>query len=225
MTTVEPNPFSPYATADPAVRHLFPTLFGPPTPGILIPAGCHDLAVVLDQAAEIDPTATELPEGLCALCVASMRGLTVTANPRPLAACRTCGQDTHHNRLCALCRAEAHELWQDVRTTTAPPPQERNAPFVALGGPLSVTPHAFCEHGDLAFVSRLHGYRLEGDQHEERLDVVLPRCYIAQLFGAVLAYVDHDPNPEAGERFTQTVDRTQNRVRTALQQRQGDDRS
>lgn len=217
IMNVEPNPYSPYATADPAQRHLFPTLFGPPASGILIPAGCHRLAVVPDHPTELDPDTTELPDGLCPGCVDSLRGLPATTAPRPVTACRTCGQDTHHNQLCALCRAEAHDLWQHIRTTDAPSPP--TVPFVALGGPISVTPHAFCEHGDLAFALRLNGYHLTGDQHEGHLDVVFPRCYLAKILGAALAVVDHDSNPEAHDRFTTTVNRTQDRVATALRHR------
>ena len=219
MNTPAPNPYSPYATADPGLRHLFPTLFGPPAPGALQPTGCYALAVVGDQPIELDPTADQLPDGLCTECVAHMRGHDAPET-RPFTNCRGCGADTRHNSLCALCRAEAHELWQTIRTVAEPPPahhQERG-PFIAMGGPLSVTPGAFCEHGDLAFAARLTGYHLPHGQ-EQHLDVVLPRCYLAKLLGAVLAIVDHDSTPEAQDRFTTTVNRTQNRVRANLEHR------
>jgi len=223
MTTVPPSPYSPYATADPDVRHLIPLPeeYGPPAPGRLLPAGCHELAVVSDDSAEIDPATRPLPRGLCAPCVASMRGLAVPDDTRPLTNCRTCGGETRYNHLCALCRAEAHQLWQTVRTTPAPTPTQQPATgsFVVLGGPLRITPDSFCEHGDLAFTARLQGYRTVGDQHDERLDLVLPRCYLAKVVGSVLAIVDHESgtNPEAHERFTDTVNQSQATVRGALQ--------
>uniref|UniRef100_A0AAU2A1R1 Uncharacterized protein n=1 Tax=Streptomyces sp. NBC_00093 TaxID=2975649 RepID=A0AAU2A1R1_9ACTN len=223
MTTVPPSPYSPYATADPDVRHLIPLPpeYGPPTPGTLLPAGCHELAAVSDDPTEIDPATEQLPSGLCALCVASMRGLAVPDDTRPLTNCRTCGGETRYNSLCALCRAEAHQLWQAVRTTPAPTPtqQPERGSFVALGGPLRVTAGAFCEHGDLAFAARLHGFRTVGDQHDEQLDLVLPRCYTAKLIGSVLAIVDHESGaaPEAHERFTDTVNQSQAAVRHAIE--------
>lgn len=220
--TVPPNPYSPYATAAPGLRHLIrlPEEYGPPAPGRLLPAGCVELAVVPDDPTEIDPATTQLPDGLCPACVASLRGLPVsTDNPRSL--CRTCLTETRYNGLCELCRADAHQLWQAVRTTPAPTPVQQPDPgsFVALGGPLRITPGAFCEHGDLAFAAHLHGFRTTGDQNTEELDLVLPRCYLATLIGTVLAVVDHESgtNTEAHDRFTNAVNESQTAVRNALQ--------
>lgn len=220
METAAPSPYSPYATADPTTRHLFPLLFGPPpTAGTLLPTGCNGLAVVPDEPLEVDPAAEDLPAGLCTGCVAAMRGLEVPDH-RPLAECRNCAAPTRHNRLCAGCSNNAHQLWVETRTAPGPPLVHLpTVPFVALGGDLRVTPDAFCEHGDLAFAVRLKGHHLIGDQHEEELPVVFPRCYLAKIIGGVLAVVDHDPNPEAQDRFTTTVNRTQDKVRAALKQR------
>ncbi|MFI6274287.1 hypothetical protein [Streptomyces sp. NPDC050988] len=223
MKRVPPNPYSPYATADPTERHLFPTLFGPPTPGTLHPAGCHGLAVVPDEPVEVAPDAESLPDGLCAACTAALRGLAVP-DTRPLSACEKCVQGTRNNGLCAVCRTDAHQLWTRVRTATAPHTVEKPAgAFVVRGGPLRVTPDAFCEHGDLAFATRMHGYHIGGDDHEEAIDLVLPRCYLALLIGGVLAAVDHDNTPGAHERFTESVNRTQAKVRAALEQQTADD--
>ncbi|MEU9380017.1 hypothetical protein AB0D38_02955 [Streptomyces sp. NPDC048279] len=218
MKPVQPNPYSPYATADAGVRHLFPTLFGPPAAGALLPAGCLGLAVVPDEVIEIDPAATDLPAGLCPGCVAALRGIAVVA-PRTFKPCRNCKGHTRHNELCAVCRAEAHELWAATRVAVPPPPTAAAGPYVVMGGPINVTPAAFCEHGDLAFHARMKVRALRGDQDQSTLDLVLPRCYLAKVFGAVLAVVDHDSNPEAHDRFTHTVNHTQDLARRSLQER------
>ncbi|MEU9349048.1 hypothetical protein AB0D74_48410 [Streptomyces sp. NPDC048278] len=218
MTTVQPNPYSPYATADPQVRHLFPTLFGPPTAGALLPTGCLELAVVPDEPLETDPAA-ELPAGVCPGCAAALRGIGVL-DLRPHTACRTCPGQTRYNELCAVCRAKAHELWADTRVHAAPPPATpAPGPFLALGGPVSVASSVFCDHGDLAIAARLRGHHLSGDQADTTLDVIMPRCYIAKVIGAVLAVVDHDPSTEAQDRFAETVTETQQRVSQTLQER------
>lgn len=216
MTTVPPNPYSPYATANPAERHLFPTLFTPPTPGTLMPTGCNHLAAVPEETVEVDPTAETLPDGLCATCIATMRGLTVP-DFRPETDCLNCGHTTRNNLMCAVCRAKAHQLWAQTRTAAVPPPPA--APFLVQGGPVHVTPSAWCEHGDLAIGARFHGYYLNGEPHETHIDVLLPRCYLATVIGAVLALVDLDPSPQAQDRFTEAVNDTQNTVRAAYRQR------
>jgi len=126
---VPPNPYSPYATADPDTRHLFPIPpeLGPPTPGTLLFAGCHGLAVVPDDPIEIDPATEQLPHGLCMPCVDSLRGLAHT-DTRPLTDCRVCCHITRNNSLCATCRATAHHLWQDTRVTAVPPPAPQTDP-------------------------------------------------------------------------------------------------
>ncbi|MEH0657575.1 hypothetical protein QA860_07465 [Streptomyces stelliscabiei] len=219
METVPPNPYSPYATASSAERHFFRTLGGPPTPGALTHTACDRLAVVPEETTEIDPTAEQLPEGLCPTCVARMRGLYVTVT-KVETDCLNCGRPDIQNGLCAVCRAEAHQLWILTRTTTVPPPP--TAPFLVQGGPVHVTRSAWCEHGDLAIGARFHGYYLNGEPHETHIDVLLPRCYVATVIGAVLALVDLDPSPQAQDRFTDTVNETQNTVRAAYRQRLDD---
>ncbi|WP_214327882.1 hypothetical protein [Nonomuraea sediminis] len=113
MTTrVAPNPPSPYATADPSVRHLFPVpafLKAPPLPGTLAPTGCAELAVVPPAPIELMP-GQPLPDGLCAGCIASLEADTIQANTGPVTACDRCGMTTSHGRWCALCRAELHRI-------------------------------------------------------------------------------------------------------------------
>lgn len=75
MTAITPNPFSPFADADPEYRHLLavPAIFGmEPGAGTLYPTGCDRLAVVPERITETKPSA-DLPDGLCPLCVAVMR--------------------------------------------------------------------------------------------------------------------------------------------------------
>ncbi|WP_200302258.1 hypothetical protein [Streptomyces adelaidensis] len=220
MKTVPPNPYSPYATAHPTERHLFRTLGGPPTPGALTHTGCDRLAVVPEETIELDPTAEELPEGLCATCVACMRGLVVTVT-KTETDCLNCGLSNIQNGLCAVCRAEAHQLWTLTRTTTVPTPPP--VPFLVQGGPVYVSPQAWCEHGELFIGARLHGYYPTSESHETYIDVLLPRCFLATVIGAVLAITDLDPNPENQDRFTNAVNDTQNTVRAAYRQRLDDD--
>lgn len=109
-----PNPFSPYATADPAFRHLFPTpvFFPEPLPGALTFTACSTLAVVpAEPLQEFGGETEELPDGLCPGCVAAMHGHA----PAPTAAattCRGCDALTSHNGLCALCRQADHHVWR-----------------------------------------------------------------------------------------------------------------
>ncbi|WP_330348150.1 hypothetical protein [Streptomyces sp. NBC_00582] len=219
MSIAAPNPYSPYATADPYASHLFPTLFGPPEPGALLPTACFHLAVVRGQPpTEIDPATEQLPAGLCTVCVDHMRGRDIPES-RPFTACQGCGADTRHNGMCAVCRAEAHELWQNVRTTHTPP-LERQAikPFIARGGPLAVTAGAWCEHGDFAFVARFRGYQVP-DGPPQEITVILPRCYVAELLGCALAIIDHDSTPEALQRFADTITHAQDHLRGLLERR------
>jgi|SRR5699024_4970894 len=94
-TRAAPNPHSPYADADPDVRHLFPnpTFFPDPTPGALLPAACGGMAVVPTEPLHVTPD-EHLPEGLCPACVAQMRGRL----PAPSKA--------HHDRTRALRRSQ-----------------------------------------------------------------------------------------------------------------------
>lgn len=114
MTTVTPNPYSPYADADPQYRHLFPTItiFGDPIPGGLALAGCERMAVVpvepLQDANAGDGT---LPDGLCPACLAAMRGQELPDDAQQVTNCRDCDSRTDHDGLCAVCRQEAHEDW------------------------------------------------------------------------------------------------------------------
>lgn len=112
MTTVAPNPPSPFADADPQYRHLFAEMlpFGPPSPGVLALAGCDRLAVVPDTLQTADPNG-ELPDGLCPACLAVARGQEPPADVQPVSQCQTCESSTQHNGLCAMCRQEFHDVW------------------------------------------------------------------------------------------------------------------
>lgn len=123
-TFVLPNPYSPYADADPLYRHtipvLMPSLFGEPAPGTLSLTGCEHLAVVPDEPLRYvaDPDQA-LPAGLCPACVSAMHG---DAPPQGTATdCRRCESSTRHNGLCAQCRQEQHaDWWQASDTWTHP---------------------------------------------------------------------------------------------------------
>lgn len=116
MTTVAPNPHSPFADADPRYRHLFPApafLAVAPEPGVLTPTGCNRLAVVPDGVA-LAPRGS-LPDGLCPQCVATTRADDLPPDERPAHPCTACGMTTRHEGLCALCRQEGHDEWWSTR--------------------------------------------------------------------------------------------------------------
>lgn len=118
MTTVTPNPTSPYADANPLFRHIFPSLlFASPLPGRLAPTGCDRLAVVPPEMTEAGPTFRTLPDGLCPAYVAAMRGQEPPEDIRPVANCRECDATTDHDGLCAMCRMDAHDKWWATRDT------------------------------------------------------------------------------------------------------------
>lgn len=114
MTRLAPNPHSPYADANPDVRHVFPSpiFFPQAAPGVLALTACEGMAVVPEQLPETRPGA-ELPEGLCPECVTVMNG----GRPpkRPSSQCGDCGTATWHGELCALCRQDRHEKWWPTR--------------------------------------------------------------------------------------------------------------
>ncbi|MFD5899118.1 hypothetical protein [Streptomyces sp. NPDC060366] len=117
MTTVTPNPPSPYADADPTLRHMFPSPFGPPLPGHLAPTGCNRLAVVPPETSIT--TAVNVPRaaGFCPGCIADLFGQEPPEDIRPVANCRDCDATTDHDGLCAMCRMDAHDEWWPTRDT------------------------------------------------------------------------------------------------------------
>lgn len=125
MTTIAPNPHSPYADADPNYRHIFAafTFFGDPHPGGLVPTACERLAVVPEEPLR-DANAGDgtLPDGLCPACLAAMRGEELPEDIRPVTDCRECESRTEHDGLCALCRQEKHEAWWPTRDTATKEP-------------------------------------------------------------------------------------------------------
>ncbi|WP_370667071.1 hypothetical protein [Streptomyces sp. IBSBF 2507] len=118
MSSLTPNPHSPYADADPNYRHLLLAFFGDPCPGVLCPTACERLAVVPEEPLQ-DPHAGDgtLPNGLCPTCVAVTQG---GDEPRhPVTDCRECEAVTDHDGLCALCRQEKHDEWWPTRANAA----------------------------------------------------------------------------------------------------------
>lgn len=119
-TRVDPNPYSPFATADPDLRHLIvvPLPGSRPEPGRLVLTGCDRMAVVPDDVVRI---ADDLPspDGACPVCFLAMatlaRGLYPSCASLPPATCGTCGSISSQGAMCAICRATAHEEWHARR--------------------------------------------------------------------------------------------------------------
>ncbi|MFC7909031.1 hypothetical protein [Streptomyces nigra] len=120
MNVVLPNPYSPYADADPLYRHTFLSFgLGAPKPGVLVPTDCERLAVVPDETHPLALDPEQLPAGLCPTCIGAARGDLILSYPAM--DCRRCESRTHHNALCAQCRQEAHADWWDASSTWARP--------------------------------------------------------------------------------------------------------
>lgn len=120
---VDPNPYSPFATADTDLRHLIPVpLFFPaPVPGRLALTGCGRMAVVPPKVGRIREELRLVPGG-CAPCFDTMAALAAGAGAGmfapglPPAICGTCRSPSSQGAMCAICRAEAHAAWTGQRT-------------------------------------------------------------------------------------------------------------
>jgi hypothetical protein len=108
--TVSPNPYSPYATATLADRHLLPSFFGAyPLPGKLAIAACEGMTVAPgEQPRELDLGNPQ--PGLCRVCVDAVTGVKDPARQGPHV-CQECGETGSQGRWCALCRQELHDEW------------------------------------------------------------------------------------------------------------------
>ncbi|HEY9410987.1 MAG TPA: hypothetical protein VIP77_15520 [Jiangellaceae bacterium] len=116
---ITPNPYSPYANADPDLRHAYPSFFGAlPDPGVLTVTGCRRMAVVADSIPRdvLDEIAAgRLPEGMCPVCVKAATEGEQDISSLPCQACRDCSGDSSQGELCALCRQEMHDEWWPTR--------------------------------------------------------------------------------------------------------------
>ncbi|HEY9372562.1 hypothetical protein [Streptomyces sp.] len=117
---IDPNPYSPYANADPEWRHLIPSLFGlVPEQGVLCLTACDRMAVAPEEALREATDgligAEELPDGLCPSCVAMAKDGQAPVPARPQE-CRECGGLGSQGAWCALCRQELHEAWWPTRS-------------------------------------------------------------------------------------------------------------
>lgn len=120
MTTkIEPNPHSPYANADPGLRHAYPSFFGAvPEPGLLTVTGCRRMAVVAESTPRdvLDEIAAgRLPEGMCPICIEAATEGEQGISSLPAQRCRECGGGSTQGEICALCRQELHGVWWSSR--------------------------------------------------------------------------------------------------------------
>lgn len=112
MTNVDPNPYSPYATADPNARHVLDILLpvGVKT-GRLSLTACGNLAVVPEELTSLKETDT-IPKGMCKPCLeVAVNGQEVEM--REMTPCIECQTMTEHGGICAVCRMEGHDNWKE----------------------------------------------------------------------------------------------------------------
>lgn len=81
------------------------------------------------------------------------------------------------------------------------------APFVVRTAGAAITSEAFCLHGQLAYVVRLHGYRTHSRDQPETVELLLPRCVAADLTGALLALVDENEGEAAFDKLADEITR------------------
>lgn len=131
---VSPNPYSPYANADPTVRHLVPSLFGcDPRPGGLVTAACGPMVVVregpLGDATDAlaEGRLDDLPDGLCRSCVLAATSWGGIERPTVTQQCAECGGQSSQGEWCALCRQDLHDEWWPTREQTSADPAHTTA--------------------------------------------------------------------------------------------------
>ena len=113
--TVAPNPYSPYATADPERRHALPVPAllaasgATPAPGTLALTSCGQLAVVPADVILVEPGAT-FPPIACPPCLEALAADRIDEPPREIELCPECDRPTPYG-LCILCRQERHDAW------------------------------------------------------------------------------------------------------------------
>lgn len=124
---VPPNPFSPYATADPTLRHGWRLWQRPFEVGRLVGMACSGLEVVPEPdpelVAELDAALRahgRTPPGFCRVCINVITGrIHVSPYLWPDAGpCRNCGNDggTGELALCSWCRQPMHWAWWPTRS-------------------------------------------------------------------------------------------------------------
>ena len=120
--TVAPNPYSPYATADPERRHIIPVpalladLGARPAPGALATTACGQLAVVPADVVLVEPGAA-FPAIACPPCLEAMAADRIDEPPREIELCPECDRPTPYG-LCIICRQERHDQWWAERHPT-----------------------------------------------------------------------------------------------------------
>lgn len=111
--TVTPNPYSPFATADPSLRHIIPVLRllnAAPIAGGLSTTGCGQLAVVPADVIEVRP-GHPFPAIACRACIAAMNADRIDNPAAERLPCSNCESLTPYPGLCILCRQERHDAW------------------------------------------------------------------------------------------------------------------
>lgn len=89
--------------------------------------------------------------------------------------------------------------------------------FIVGNTGVQIARDASCEHGQHAIAVSLFGRHLSQDGHTKRLDTVLPRCVIAELFGTIQAQISHDEGDGALQAFLGDVAQQAERSRVAME--------
>lgn len=163
----KPNPYSPFACAEPTVRHAFPVypFFGGPEAGVLAMTLCERTAIVPGDTQEY-PVGAEMPAGTCPGCAAVLREQEPPEDTRTPEQCKTC-ESRGPNGMCLMCRMDAHDRWASLQLPSntplaapAPLPGEDPAAFIPgfadmeavyYGVPVAIT----TEDGDMIALGHL----------------------------------------------------------------------
>lgn len=104
-----PNPYSPYADADPAYLHTFPG--ETPPPRNLTLTNCQFLAVVPEGPPLVITPDDPRPDGVCPECLPAAASTAGDDWPGNLHQCRECHHWSRHRVMCGACRQNLHVAW------------------------------------------------------------------------------------------------------------------
>ncbi|MFK0155390.1 hypothetical protein ACIQVK_25355 [Streptomyces sp. NPDC090493] len=91
-------------------------------------------------------------------------------------------------------------------------------PYLVTNSGARIDAGALCEHGQAAVFVALFGNLLSQPDESTRRDTIMPRCVLAQLFGAIHAQILHEEGEAALQAFRDDTDSHVQASLTALQE-------